>query len=82
MNEKTANDVADYIINASKGNSDIKLRWFGGEPLYNAKIIDIICRKLKNCNVSYTSEIISNGYLFDDENVFKAASLWNTKSAA
>ena len=80
MNEKTANDVADYIINASKGNSDINLRWFGGEPLYNAKIIDIICRKLKNCNVSYTSEIISNGYLFDDENVFKAASLWNTKS--
>lgn len=80
MSQKTAKDVADYIFKTSKGAESIKLRWFGGEPLYNIDAIDIICSELKKHNVSYTSEIISNGYLFNDENVSKAVSTWNTKS--
>ena len=76
MDEKTANDVADYILR--KGRKDkIRLRWFGGEPLYNSKPIDIICEKIRDAGVQYTAEIISNGYLFDDENVRKAKELWN-----
>ncbi len=76
MDAKTAHDVADYILRASRGIK-VRLRWFGGEPLYNAEAIDIICERLKNAGTEYSSEVISNGYLFDDVNVKKATELWN-----
>ena len=71
MSEKTAEDVADYIIRVSKGVETIRLRWFGGEPLYNSKAIDIICKKLKDAGVNFYSNFVSNGYLFNEENVKK-----------
>lgn len=76
MSEKTANDVADYIIKVSKSNK-IKINWFGGEPVYNYKVIDTICHKLKNYNIDYSSMMVSNGYLFNEELVLKAKDLWN-----
>ena len=79
MTEKTANDVADYIINKSEGN-DVNLLWFGGEPLYNMKPIDIITQKLVDNNIAFTSKMTSNAYLFDDSVVEKATKLWNLKS--
>lgn len=77
MSEKTAEDVADYIIRVSKGVETIRLRWFGGEPLYNSKAIDIICKKLKDAGVNFYSNFVSNGYLFNEENVKKGKELWN-----
>lgn len=76
MDAKTAHDVADYILRASRGTK-VRLRWFGGEPLYNTEAIDIICEDLKKSGTKYTAEVISNGYLFDDKNVKKATELWN-----
>ena len=78
MTETTANDVSNYIINKSNSNK-VRIGWFGGEPLYNSKIIDIICSNLEKRNVDYSSTMVSNGYLFNDELLRKAVNLWKLK---
>lgn len=75
MKNSTANDLADYII-AHSGMKKVGLHWFGGEPLCNTKAIDIICEKLRNANLPYSSTITSNGLLFNDELVQKAKEDW------
>ena len=79
MTDKTALDVADFIVRKSHGEK-VSLRWFGGEPLYNKKAINIICSELKAKGVDFESEMTSNGFLFDAETVEEAANLWNLKS--
>lgn len=78
MSEQTAHDVADFI-DKRKASNNIRLRWFGGEPLYNSKAIDIICEDLRNKGISYTSSMVSNGFLFDDDLVVKAKKVWNMR---
>ncbi len=78
MSDKTAHDVARYIVDHHK--TKVTLKWFGGEPLVNTKAIDIICQDLRNSGVEYTSRMISNGYLFNDEIINKARSEWNLKN--
>lgn len=78
MTEQTAVDVAKFIIEKSKGKR-IRLHWFGGEPLYNSKAIDTITTILRENSVEFISSMISNGYLFDEELIEKAVSLWNLK---
>lgn len=76
MSDKVAEDAADYIIKHCGGKKVI-IRWFGGEPLYNSRAIDIISKKLRDANVKYTSAMITNGYLFDDQIVERAHNLWH-----
>lgn len=78
MSEQTANDVADYIIKKSN-NYPIYFKWFGGEPLYNQKAIDIITSRVKNENINFTSRITTNGYLFSEETIEKAIEDWCVK---
>lgn len=85
MSNTTAMKVAEMAIRnfkklSSNTDSEVKLRWFGGEPLFNAGAINIICGKLKENGVPYKSSMISNGYLFDEEIVRKAVELWKLKS--
>lgn len=76
MSEQTAHDVASFIYRSCKGNA-VNIRWFGGEPLYNSKVIDIICDDLKKYGVEFYSSMVSNGYLFDEQIVYKAKNIWN-----
>ena len=76
MDEKTALDVANYIKRVSK-NKPVVIRWFGGEPLYNYKAIDIICEQLKKYGISYTSMIVTNALLFNSDLISKARELWH-----
>lgn len=78
MTITTANDVADFIIKSS-GSMPIDLRWFGGEPLVNEHVIDIISRKLLEHNITYSASMVSNGLLFTDSIIHKAKQLWNLK---
>ena len=78
MTKETAFDVVGYIMR-NKADGAIKFRWFGGEPLYNSEVIDIICEEMKKNNVSFNSNMITNGYLFDDEMIERAVKLWNLK---
>ena len=78
MSEKTAMKVASLIQrNYSRlPKEEVSLRWFGGEPLYNGNVIDLICSELEKSGVPFKSSMISNGYLFDEDTVQKAVSLW------
>lgn len=76
MSKETAQKVVEYIKNNHCGN-EVTLSWFGGEPLYNSEVIDIICEGLKKNNIKFISKMTSNGYLFDDDLVKKSKELWN-----
>ncbi len=78
MSEETALKVAAFIRD-NAGGKPVQLHWFGGEPLYNYGVIDLICRKLREYGVAFDSYMISNGYLFDDEMIQRAVNNWNLK---
>lgn len=78
MSEIIASDVANYITNVARGNN-VNIKWFGGEPLVNTRAIDIISENLKNNNVNFTSSMITNGFLFNDEMIKRAKNKWNLK---
>lgn len=80
MTEETAHKAASYIANHC-GGKPVMLSWFGGEPLYNRQVIDIICNDLAEKGISYQSSITSNGYLFNEELVRKAVNLWKVNIA-
>lgn len=66
MTEQTAGDVADYIIAHSNPDVPVRIRWFGGEPLANARAIDIISEKLNMEGLPFRSEAFTNGDLLPD----------------
>lgn len=57
----------------------MRLAWFGGEPLYNAQVIDLICNDLVERGIGYESSMISNGFLFDEKLIKRAAELWRLR---
>ena len=75
MNKETALKTADYIINHCQGKK-VSLHWFGGEPLYNKTVITLICKRLQEACIDYSSMMISNGYLLDDDIIREAKDLW------
>ena len=75
MTAETASQVVRYIV-AHRGDEKITLRWFGGEPLVNVKVIDQICTELNGQGVPFRSEMTTNGYLFDADMVQRAKNLW------
>lgn len=76
MSEQTARDVVDFILKKSDG-TNVHISWFGGEPLYNSKVIDIIVQGLKDNGINPHSSMVSNAYLFNKELVDKAKKFWN-----
>lgn len=79
MTEETAKATAQYMIRKSYGEDTVKIRWFGGEPLFNKKVITQICTELKEAGVTYSSSMVSNGLLFDEPTVAEAVDLWKLK---
>ena len=78
MTAETADKVVRYIVK-HRGDEKVKISWFGGEPLVNAKIIDQICTELREQGVPFRSTMISNGYLFDADKVQRAKDLWQLR---
>ena len=79
MSEETAERLVRYIAE-HHGGKPIKLSWFGGEPTIGKSRIDQICSKLKELAIDYHSDMVSNGYLFDDDLVRHAKTIWNLKN--
>jgi len=73
MSLPTAEAVANYIKESAQ--HDIKITWFGGEPLCNTGAIDAIAGQLTN----FESNIVTNGLLFNEDNIQKAVKLWHLK---
>lgn len=78
MTAETARKVVAYIVDHC-GGEKVKISWFGGEPLFNPEVIDIICGGLGDASVDFSSSMISNGYLFDAATVQKAVADWHLK---
>jgi radical SAM protein with 4Fe4S-binding SPASM domain len=78
MSQQTAHKVVAYITEHC-GGRPVKISWFGGEPLFNAGVIDTICDGLRENGIEFKSSMVSNGYLFDAETVDKAIDKWNLK---
>ena len=78
MTAETASKMVHYIV-AHRGDEEVTLKWFGGEPLVNAKVIDQICTELREQGVPFRSTMISNGYLFDADMVRRAKDLWQLR---
>lgn len=76
MSEETALKAVQFIKKHCQKNK-VTLNWYGGEPLYNAKVIDTICDGLNAEGIPFRSVMISNGYLFNDELARKAVEKWN-----
>ena len=51
----------------------LKITWFGGEPLLAPDVIEVLSERIislcEKLNVTYTSMIITNGYLLDQDMV-------------
>lgn len=75
MTEETANRVVEFIVKKSH-DKPVSISWFGGEPLFNKKIINIICTELKEKGLKYTSSMITNGLLVN-QILEEEISLWN-----
>lgn len=77
MIEKVAIRISEYI--RCHSTQRVKLTWFGGEPLLNTNVIDLICQKLDSFGILYFSHIITNGLLFTKGLVDKAKDKWKLK---
>jgi radical SAM protein with 4Fe4S-binding SPASM domain len=78
MTEETAIKVGEYVSKVADRNKQIHLHWFGGEPMFNMKAIDIITQIVRDNGQNFTSTFTTNGYLFDKDLVLKAKNVWNT----
>lgn len=81
MTSETAEKVAQYIINHRGEHEKVQISWFGGEPLYNFKVMDRISSHLTEQNIDYSSKMTTNGYLFNEKMVEKAVQMWHLKKA-
>lgn len=79
MSPKIAEDVVGFIAKNAPKDKKVKIIWFGGEPLYNYQVIDIITNGLREKGIEFHSQMISNGFLFSDEIVARAKHNWNLK---
>ena len=77
MSIETAEKVAKYIITHCPKGTEVSLDWFGGEPLFNQDVIDLIISRISSAGYQYRSSMISNGYLMNEETVKKAKDFWN-----
>lgn len=78
MSCETAEKVVRYIKNHCNGK-EVHINWFGGEPLYNMKAIDVITDGLHRENIKFRSKMVTNGYLFDQEIISRAVCQWHLK---
>ena len=78
MSEETENDIINFI-KKHRNITSLGIVWYGGEPLIAIDRIKSLNQKIQQLNISYTSQIVTNGY-FLDENVVNCLTDLKTKS--
>lgn len=68
MDHNTQEALTRFIQKKIVNNGSLHITWFGGEPLLEVDIIELLSRKFKAIcdenNTKYSAKIITNGYLF------------------
>lgn len=80
MTEQIAHKTVVFIKEHCGEAKKVSLSWFGGEPTVASNRIDRICTELNDEGIEFTSSMISNGYLLDEEMAEKAKNLWKLQS--
>lgn len=78
MTKETALKFVDYVIQNSGGRM-VRIHWFGGEPLCNVPVIDLISSELESRGISFSTHMTSNGYAFTPEIVARVKDKWKLK---
>lgn len=74
-----ADKIINFIKNHNKAN-EVQLVWFGGEPLMNMSFMDLLCSRLNDEEIVFSSYIISNGSLLNKEIIKTKFRFWNIKN--
>ena len=76
MDADVISRIKQYIKKEYMGNVDeIKLQWYGGEPLMEFNTIEDITAYIDSLGIKYSSSIITNGTLLDEHKIEKLKSL-------
>lgn len=67
MTEEVENAIIRFLVKNKE--KKISIIWFGGEPLLNTKSIDNISKKLESEHIDYSSSLITNGSLLNEQNI-------------
>lgn len=71
MSMEVQDSIIEMVEDTAKTKNDVSLTWYGGEPLLAKDIIkNLSKRAIDICDregVHYSSYIVTNGYLIDDE---------------
>lgn len=69
MNDKVKEDIVKFVEGYSQTIDNLKITWYGGEPLLEIDTIRYLTNKFKEIcgenEIVYEATIISNGYLLD-----------------
>ena len=76
MTLSDADKVSAYILRTYNKKAPIYIRWFGGEPLVNSRVMDAISTTLSEHGVPFYSTMSTNGLLIDNKILNKAINLW------
>lgn len=77
MTHETAEKVAKYIMEVAPKDQELEIGWFGGEPLYNIDVIEIITSRLNSAGIKFRGNMITNGYLIDGNMIPKIKHDWH-----
>ena len=73
MSKDIQDKIVEYVRRQVSTISQLSVNWYGGEPLLAIDVIESLTEHfLKICkenNITYSSTIITNGYLLDMETV-------------
>lgn len=82
MSMETAENVVKYIVNNVTVKDEVVFRWFGGEPLVGAHIIDFITEKVDEHfegKLKFNSIVTTNGFNISDDLIKRAKDKWHAK---
>lgn len=71
MTKEVADKTIEFILNQTNPSTPLSIFWYGGEPLLNMKMIRYITNRIQenpDKYRSYSSAIVTNGYLLTREN--------------
>lgn len=80
MTDETVQQTIDFIKKVRNPQKPVVFSWFGGEPLIGKNIIDKICSGMREAEIPYTSRMISNGSLIENDLVQKMKEDWHLKT--
>lgn len=78
MTPEIVEQTIRYLLK-TRSKEEITISWFGGEPLLCPDIIDHICDRLREENVSFQSIMVTNGSLITPGIIEKMLARWNLK---